>query len=134
MLKNPMVKMGLTMAIFFMLTACGARATATTLPATVIPTLALNHIPPGAFVSGEWTLEFKTNGTFSLSGPQSTDSGKYTSTGDRVVITTKNCGNVKGTYLWRFDGVSPMILKAVDDQCSDRLELITSTAWAIEPK
>ena len=95
MLKNSQMKMVLMPALICLLSACSVKAVPAT--ATTIPTPNPNYFPAGAYVSGEWTLEFKADGTFSLTGPSEGEIGAYTSAKDRVTITTPSCGNVKGT-------------------------------------
>ena len=88
--------------------------------------------PTGAFVNGDWSWEFKADGTFVSSGPSGSENGTYLVSGDRVVITCQCCGEVEGTYKWAF---SDMGLKFTsnDDKCANRKNVIDASTWSKKP-
>lgn len=129
--KKTSGKAVLLLAVVIFLAGCAPGVSPSSTAGT--PTINPHFFPIGSFVSGDWTLEFKADGTFTFSGPTEKYTGAYAADGNQVVFTTDSCGEVKGTYLWSFDGQRPMLLKAVDDPCRDRAELITSTGWWVKP-
>jgi hypothetical protein len=115
----------------FLLAGCSPTPAPSQRQTSTTPTIMT--FPIATFVNGEWELEFKGNGTFAFTGPSEKDAGRYTSeAGSQVTLTSKNCGDARGTYLWHYDQQF-LILKAIDDSCKDRSELLTSASWVIHP-
>lgn len=131
MSKRLQFEVGAITALILLLAACGSgnlsQGTSTT------PTPISSYFPTGAYVGRNWVMEFTASGAFSLKGPSGNESGSYKAKADQVIITTRNCGKIQGTYLWNYDGKRFLVLKALDDQCLDRLEWITSASWALRP-
>jgi hypothetical protein len=88
--------------------------------------------PTGAFVNGDWSWEFKADGTFVSSGQLGSESGTYSVNGDQVVITCQCCGNVEGTYTWFFDGAA-LKFTAIDDKCANRKDVVDASTWSKKP-
>ena len=88
--------------------------------------------PTGAFVNGDWSWEFKADGTFVSSGPPGSESGTYSASGDQVVITCQCCGDVEGTYTWAFDGMA-LKFAAIDDNCVNRKNVVDASTWSKKP-
>ena len=93
-----------------------------------LPTLA--SFPTGSFANGDWSWEFKGDGAFVSSGPQGSETGTYSVTGDQVIITCQCCGAVEGIYTWSYDGTK-LKFSAVDDKCSDRKNVVDASAWLL---
>ena len=88
--------------------------------------------PTGTFENGDWSWEFKADGTFLTSGPIGSETGTYQVTGNQVTITCQCCGNVKGTYAWSFDA-SELSFIAIDDTCSNRKGIVDGSIWSKKP-
>jgi hypothetical protein len=84
--------------------------------------------PTGPFVNGDWSWVFKADGTFVSSGPAGSETGTYTVSNDRVVITCQCCGAVEGIYSWLFDGTA-LKLNSLNDQCADRKGVVDASTW-----
>jgi hypothetical protein len=69
--------------------------------------------------------EFKADGSYVSQGPNASEKGAYTVTGDQIVIKGDHspCGNVKGTYTWAYDGKA-LSFEALDDRCTDRRNVV----------
>ena len=84
--------------------------------------------PTGAFENGEWSWEFKADGTFLSSGPIGSETGTYQVNGNQVTIACECCGDAMGTYTWAFDG-SELSFTAVEDPCSNRSDVVDGSTW-----
>ena len=117
--------------VFFIIllsfTGCASKPSPTLVPsATPLP------FPTGLFTNTDWSWEFKSDGTFTSSGPQGSETGTYVASGDQVAITCQCCGNVQGTYKWAFSG-GTLTFHAIEDQCFNRLNVVTSGIWSLNP-
>lgn len=88
--------------------------------------------PTGTFENGEWSWEFKVDGTFLSSGPIGSEAGTYQVAGNQVTIACQCCGNVEGTYLWAFEG-SELSFTVVEDTCANRKDVVDGNAWTMKP-
>ena len=88
--------------------------------------------PKGTFISGDWSWEFKADGTFLTSGPVGSETGTYQVTGNQITITCQCCENVKGTYLWAFEG-SELSFTVIDDTCANRKDVVDGSSWMKKP-
>jgi DNA-binding CsgD family transcriptional regulator len=97
-----------------------------------LPEAPSDPFTPGAFLNSEWSLDFRPNGTFVLSGGQGTFEGSYTITDDRIIIDDRAWGSAcepapePGTYEWRRTG-DTLKLTLVDDACDTRGRLWART-------
>ncbi len=106
--------------------------TPTPVPPTPTFTVVVLPFPTGKLTNMDYVLDFKSDGTYTASGPQGTETGTYVASGDQVVLTCQCCGNVKGTYSWIFDG-STLTFHAIDDACLNRLNVVSSGVWSQNP-
>ncbi len=106
---------------------CGRKPAPTS---TAVPTAI--PFPTGPFTNGDSSWEIRPDGTFTTSGSFGSETGTWSAAGEQVVITCQCCGNVKGTYRWAFNG-GTLTLQAVDDQCFNRLNVLTSGIWSLNP-
>ncbi len=126
--------------IAWILAGCAARPTpapptetpTAPLPPTGLPTAAALAFPTGQFTNTDWALDFKADNTYTVSGPQVSETGTYTVNGDQVVITCQCCGNVKGTYNWAFDGQT-LTFRTIEDACFNRMNVVSSGIWSLGP-
>ncbi len=105
--------------------------TAPVLPTEPSPAVAL-AFPTGQFTNTDWSLDFKADNTYTVSGSRVSETGTYTVNGDQVVITCQCCGSVKGTYNWDFDGQT-LTFQAVEDACFNRMNVVSSGIWSLNP-
>jgi hypothetical protein len=101
-------------------------------PTKPAPTPTTVSFPTGAFVNGDWSWEFKADGSFVSGGPLGSESGTYSVSGDQVVITCQCCGDVEGTYTWSFDGMA-LKFTAIDDKCTNRKDVVDTSTWLKKP-
>jgi hypothetical protein len=88
--------------------------------------------PTGAFTNGDWTWEFKADGTFISSGPLGSETGTYSVNGNQIIITCQCCKEVKGTYQWSFDGTALKFI-AINDECVNRKDVVDASTWLKKP-
>ncbi len=90
-----------------------------------------SSFPTGIFKNGDWTWEFKDDGSTSSTGPMGSENGTYSVDGNQLVITCECCGNVAGVYSWAYDG-EELTFTPVEDQCNSRMEVVISGPWSIQ--
>ena len=88
--------------------------------------------PTGTFINGDWSWEFKADGTFLTSGPIGSETGTYTVSGNQVIITCQCCGEVEGTYTWAFDD-NALSFAVMDDTCANRNDVVDGSSWLKQP-
>lgn len=115
---------GATLLVLVLFTGCSADKTSSSPTTTPFPT--------GSFINGDWSWEFKADGSFVSSGPLGSESGTYSASADQVVITCQCCGDVEGTYTWAFDGMA-LKFTAMDDQCANRKDVVEASTWSKKP-
>ena len=78
---------------------------------------------------GEWTADFKTDGTFAVTRQDGqTLRGTFAVTGNQLMVKgSPGCESPdkdSGTYSWSFDGKT-LNLNSSDDKCGDRWRILT---------
>ncbi len=84
--------------------------------------------PAGVYVNGDWSGEFKPDGTFVLTGPQGNETGTYVVNQDKVSVKSQSCGDVEGTYNWCTEGAE-LYFDLGKDQCPFRDGILNGTTW-----
>jgi len=87
--------------------------------------LAKGAFPAGTYAAGDFTVTFRSDGTFrvSLKGDPAVD-GSYTVEADRITLTDKQgpyacLDEGPGKYTWKQDGQT-LVFTKVDDNCPGR--------------
>ena len=117
--------------IFIILTMVFLLAGCTTRPAipTPIPTRQVDTLFPGGFfTNGDWSLDFKADGTYRAAGPPGSETGTYKVNGNQVTVTCQCCGEVQGSYTWSYDG-GTLHFTAIEDKCQNRQGVLGSGEW-----
>ena len=91
-----------------------------------------NLFPTGLFTSGEWTWEFKADGTFFNSGPLGSETGTWRTDGEKVIIICQCCGDVEGAYTWALVEET-LSFQLVEDDCSNRSDVVNGSEWIRQP-
>jgi quercetin dioxygenase-like cupin family protein len=116
-------------AVLLLLIAVESGHSATQLPATQAPTATTAaSFPIGIFAKGNYTWDFKADGSYVSQSSEGGEKGTYTATGNQIIIQGDYCGDVKGTYTWAYDGKA-LSFNALDDRCTDRLNVIVPGQW-----
>jgi outer membrane protein assembly factor BamB len=92
--------------------------------------LAKGAFPAGAYVSGDFTVAFRSDGAFRVSEKgDAVVEGSYTVEVDRITFTDKQgryacLDEGPGTYAWKQNGQTLAFTK-VDDSCPGRERILT---------
>ena len=85
-------------------------------------------------ISGKWTLhpvgeapvtiDFRDDGSYhvTMPGGQETLAGSYKQSADTLAFLDKGCGNTWGKYHINFYGDDSLLLKAISDSCTGRMQ------------
>ena len=93
--------------------------------------LGKDTFPAGAYVSGDFTVAFSSDGTFRVSEKgDAVVEGKYTVEADRITLTDKQgryacVAEGPGKYSWKQNGQTLAFTK-VDDRCPGRERILTT--------
>jgi len=93
--------------------------------------LAKGSFPPGTYTSGEFTVAFRSDGTFRVSEKGDVVvEGSYTVEADQIALTDKQgryacVGEGPGKYTWKQNGQTLAFTK-VDDSCPGREKVLTT--------
>lgn len=97
----------------------------------VDPVLAKGTFPAGTYASGDFTVAFRSDGTFRVSEKgDAVVEGSYTVEQDRITLTDKQgryacVAEGPGKYTWQQNGQTLAFTK-VDDSCPGREKILTT--------